>query len=78
MKVAISIPDDVFELGERVSQRLRVSRSRLYADAVQAYAREHSGDDVTRQLDAVYSKESIEVDGGLEEGALEVLRQEKW
>jgi hypothetical protein len=33
---------------------------------------------MTRQLDAVYSKEPLEVDGGLEEGALEVLQQEKW
>ena len=34
MKTAISIPDEVFRSAERLAQRLGVSRSELYAKAV--------------------------------------------
>ena len=34
MKIALSIPDDLFESGETLSKRLGVSRSRLYATAL--------------------------------------------
>jgi len=37
MKTAISIPDDLFHEVERCSRRLRVSRSRLFADAAREY-----------------------------------------
>ncbi len=78
MKVAVSIPDDVFEAGERASRRLRVSRSRFYAEAVQAYAKEHSGDDVTRRLNAVYQERDSRLDPEWEAGSLEAIRREKW
>jgi metal-responsive CopG/Arc/MetJ family transcriptional regulator len=78
MKVAISIPDDVFEAAEEASARLRIPRSRFYAEAVRAYARAHSGEEVTRQLNEVYSHEASKVESEVEEASLEVLRQEKW
>ena len=78
MKVAVSIPDEVFEAAERTSRRLRVSRSRFYADAVRAYAQEHSGEEITRRLDAVYSQGTAGVDPEVELVAVEVLRSEKW
>ena len=78
MKVAISIPDDVFEAAERASARLRIPRSRFYADAVRAYARAHSGEEVTRRLNEVYSDEASSLDSEFEDASLEVLRQEKW
>ena len=37
MKTAISIPDDLFHEVERCSRRLRMSRSRLFADAAREY-----------------------------------------
>jgi hypothetical protein len=37
MKTAISIPDDLFEEVERFSKRRKVSRSRLFTDAVREY-----------------------------------------
>jgi len=41
MKTAISIPDDLFHDVERCTRRLRVSRSRLFADAVREYLAKH-------------------------------------
>ena len=37
MKTAISIPDELFREVELFSRRLKVSRSRLFADAVREY-----------------------------------------
>lgn len=73
MKVAVSVPDPVFQAAERVSRRMRISRSRFYAAAVEAFVRQHSEEDVTEQLNKVYAKSSSKLDA-----ALEVLRREMW
>ena len=78
MKVAVSVPDPVFHAAERVCQRMRVSRSRLYATAVEAFVRQHSEEEVTEQLDKVYSSSSSKLDRQLEDASLEVLRRERW
>jgi hypothetical protein len=47
MKTAVSIPDDVFEKGEKAAKRLKLSRSELYARALEAYVDAHLPDSVT-------------------------------
>jgi metal-responsive CopG/Arc/MetJ family transcriptional regulator len=37
MKTAISIPDQVFKSAEVLASRLGISRSELYAKAIEAY-----------------------------------------
>ena len=78
MKVAVSVPDPVFRAAERVSRRLRISRSRLYARAVEAFVRQNSDEEITAQLDKVYGTRSSRLDPALEAASLEVLRREKW
>lgn len=78
MKVAVSIPDPLFEAAEKVSRRMRVPRSRLYARALQAYVREHSQEEITRRLNTVYEKVSSKLDPAAEAASLEILRREKW
>jgi metal-responsive CopG/Arc/MetJ family transcriptional regulator len=79
MKVAVSIPDDVFEAGEKVSRRMGVSRSRLYAEAVREYAKTHSGEEITRQLNHVYGAAgNDDADPEIEDASLDVLRRERW
>jgi len=62
MKTAISIPNDVFEAAEKLARRLGVSRSQLYTNAVSEFLRRHFGDKVTEKLNAIYDKESSELD----------------
>jgi metal-responsive CopG/Arc/MetJ family transcriptional regulator len=62
MKVAISLPDPTFESAERVAKRLGISRSQLYATAVEAFVRGHRGDEIREALDKVYADESAELD----------------
>jgi len=37
MKVAITLPDPVFEAAEHLAQELHIPRSQLYAEALSAY-----------------------------------------
>ena len=57
MKIALSIPDDVFESGETLSKRLGVSRSRLYATALAEFVAKNRGRRITERLNAVYRSE---------------------
>jgi metal-responsive CopG/Arc/MetJ family transcriptional regulator len=78
MKVAVSIPEDVFEAGEKVSRRMGVSRSRLYAEAVREYAKARSGEEITKRLNQVYEAELGEAEPAIVDAALDVLRHEHW
>jgi metal-responsive CopG/Arc/MetJ family transcriptional regulator len=57
MKVALSIPDDLFESAETLGKRLGVSRSRLYATALADFLAKHRGRKVTERLNAIYGTE---------------------
>ena len=74
----MSIPDDVFNAAEKASARMRVPRSRLYAEAIRAYVKAHSSEEITRRLNEVYACEASALDGETDGAALEVLRQETW
>jgi metal-responsive CopG/Arc/MetJ family transcriptional regulator len=77
MKVAVSLPDQVFEEAERVAKRLRVSRSRVYSQALQEFVKKHRGESIREALDAVYGRESSDVDPVLTDLQARALR-EKW
>ena len=57
MKIAISVPDEIFEAGEHLAKQLGLSRSQLYADALSAYLSERGAAAVTAKLNAVYAQE---------------------
>jgi hypothetical protein len=78
MKVAVSIPDPVFHEAERVSRRLGVPRSRLYARALQAFVRQHAGEDITARLNAALARLGSAAEPGWENPGLEIMRREKW
>jgi len=62
MKTAISIPDRIFRAAERAAKRQKVSRSRFYARAVEAYLKAQSGKRITEALNAVYATENSSLD----------------
>jgi hypothetical protein len=77
MKVAISVPEPVFREAEEASKRLRMSRSRLYSQALAEFVKKHRGQSVREALDAVYSRESSDLDPVLTDLQARALR-EKW
>jgi metal-responsive CopG/Arc/MetJ family transcriptional regulator len=62
MKTAISIPDPLFEAAEKFAQHKGLSRSQLYAIALQEYLQSHQPDQITQQLDAIYADEDSSID----------------
>lgn len=74
MKVAISVPDHVHRAADRVARRMRVPRSRIYVQALEAYLATRSEEDVTQRLDAVYGSET-EPDAFLLKAAKATLRR---
>lgn len=57
MKTAISISDKVFHAAEELAERLKVSRSALYAAAIADYVARRTGEQITARLDVVYGAE---------------------
>jgi metal-responsive CopG/Arc/MetJ family transcriptional regulator len=51
MKVAVSIPDEVFQRAESWARRARQSRSEVYSRALREYVSRHAPDDVTDAMD---------------------------
>ena len=77
MKVAVSIPDAVFEAAERLAERRRCSRSSLYAEALQRLIADEDSEAVTARLDAVYSDEPSQIAGEFIEAQRRALT-ERW
>ena len=78
MKIAISVPDEIFEAGEHLAKQLGLSRSQLYADALSAYLSERGAVAVTDKLNAVYAQEPSKLDPPLAHAQLSRVSDEAW
>ena len=78
MKTAISLPDDLFKAAESLAGRLGMSRSRLYAAALEEYLARHQARRVTEKLDAVYAAEPSELDPRLAAAQRRALKGSEW
>jgi predicted transcriptional regulator len=78
MKVAISLPDTVFEAAERLARRLKKPRSSLYAQAVARFVETHQTQTVTERLNAVHAKIPIRLDPALAAAQLGTVNDEAW
>jgi hypothetical protein len=77
VKIAISVPDQVFRRAERAARRMRLPRSQFYALAVEAYVRQQDREDVTVCLNAVHSEDATKPDPFLAEAAGRTFRRAK-
>jgi len=78
MKTAISLPDDLFRQAEAAAQRLRVSRSELYAKAIAEFLRSRQENAITERLNKVYSQREAKVDSGLHRAQLKSLKKDAY
>lgn len=62
MKTAISLPDRLFEAAEELARRLGMSRSELYASALEKFVQTHHSAGVTERLNEIYRDEPSELD----------------
>lgn len=75
MKTAISLADELFQRAEVFAEAQKLSRSELYARALEAYLTQHEGPSITTQLDALYANEDSALSPELSELGFEALRR---
>ena len=78
MKTAVSIPDPIFEAADRLARRRRMSRSALYAEALELLLANQADADaeITRRLDEVYAEQDSTLDPFIAAAQAEALREE--
>jgi len=56
VKIAISIEKPLFEQAEKLAEQMRVSRSRLYALALEMFIQKRESQQILEQLNRVYGE----------------------
>jgi metal-responsive CopG/Arc/MetJ family transcriptional regulator len=78
MKTAISIPDFLFEQADQMARRLGLSRSQLYATAVESFLKDHEQQAVTAALDQIYGEEPSSLEPALAQLQAAHLPEDEW
>lgn len=78
MKVAISVPDPIFDAAERLAKQRHVPRSRLFTEALEEYVSRHGSEAITDQLNEVYSSENSDIEAPLVQAQLVSIAHEAW
>ena len=80
MKIAVSIPDHVYQQAERIARRLKKSRSQLYAEALAEYLSQRDPTPVTDAIDkALEAMPGTEQETGfVRRAGRKTLRQAEW
>jgi DNA-binding transcriptional MocR family regulator len=78
VKIVISVPDPVFQAGERLADQLKLSRSQLYSKALAAYLSSGGATAVTARLDAIYGSMVSTLDPCLARAQIASVGTEAW
>lgn len=78
MKTAISIPDKIYRDAERLSRRLKKSRSQVYTEAVTEYVARHDPEAVTEAMNRVCEAVDTRPDPGISGAARRTLEGVEW
>jgi metal-responsive CopG/Arc/MetJ family transcriptional regulator len=78
MKTAISIPDPLFQAAEEFAHEQGLSRSELYARAIQHYLAQHRYHGVTDALNQVYVTEASQLDPAIVAAQVRILPKDEW
>lgn len=73
MKTAVSIPDDVFAEFEVIAKSRGVTRSHIYVVALREFLERQRGEKITEQLNAIFSKETNDLEPGLRRAQAKAL-----
>lgn len=78
MKTAVSIPDVLFRLAEKTAKKMGISRSHLFACAIEEYLQNHNPREITETLNALYQRNSSQLDKSLENMQTHSVFLEEW
>ena len=78
MKTAISVPDDIFQLSERLAKKLKISRSAVFAMGVRRLGEELSEENIIARINAVCEKVDTSLEPGLRAYQRRRFRKSEW
>lgn len=78
MKVAVSIPDPIFEAAEQLAKERNIPRSQIFAEALSTYLELRNSESVTELLNEIYGGESSKVDEALTKAQYDAINHEAW
>jgi len=78
VKVAVSIPDPIFEAADKLAKKRDIPRSQIFAEALAAYLELRNSESVTALLNKIYSQHSSVVDEGLTKAQFDSISHEAW
>jgi metal-responsive CopG/Arc/MetJ family transcriptional regulator len=78
MKIAVSIPEAIFEQAEKLAKETEISRSALYARALSEYVARHDSDHVTEAMNRVCKSLSPKIDKFAAAASHRILEQSEW
>ncbi|MBM5811336.1 MAG: hypothetical protein FJ191_05140 [Gammaproteobacteria bacterium] len=78
MKVAVSIPDEVFAEADRVVAELRTSRSQLYGRALREFLARHAPEQVTEAMNRVCDAVGVESQEVRRRAVRRILQRVGW
>jgi metal-responsive CopG/Arc/MetJ family transcriptional regulator len=78
MKIAVSVPDDVFEEAEALARRTKPSRSEVYSRALAEYIARHAPDRVTEAMDRVLADIGERADRFPQAASRRILKRSEW
>jgi len=78
MKVAVSIPDPIFEAAEQLAKERNIPRSQIFAEALSSYLELRNSESVTALLNEVYGREPSKVDEALTKAQFNTINHEAW
>jgi ATP-dependent protease HslVU (ClpYQ) peptidase subunit len=77
-KTAISVPQDIFKLSEKLAKKLKVSRSAVFALGVQKLGEEMEEDEMIARINAVCEDVDTSVDPFWKEMQSRTLQKNEW
>jgi metal-responsive CopG/Arc/MetJ family transcriptional regulator len=78
MKVAVSIPDPIFEAAEQLAKERNIPRSQIFAEALSTYLELRNSESVTKILNDIYGRETSKVDEALTKAQFNAINHEAW
>ena len=78
MKTAISVPNDVFELSERLAKKLKVSRNKIFAMGVKKLGEEYDEEEIIASINRVCETVDTSVDLVLFKLTMLSLPKDEW
>ncbi|HEX9928427.1 MAG TPA: ribbon-helix-helix protein, CopG family [Pyrinomonadaceae bacterium] len=78
MKTAVTIPDNIIKRADKLAKRRKISRSKLFTEAIESYLDEYDEEEIIRRINEVCDKVDTSVDPVLLRMATLSLPKDEW